>query len=64
VVDYRGPQFLKSFCNRWNIDLYDRIIEVHLTERPTAINDLAALQSLQLATFLESTSNFNLLDST
>ncbi len=51
MVDYRGPQFLKSFCHRWGIDLYDRIIEVHLTERSTAVTEMESLRSLKFATF-------------
>ncbi len=51
VVDYRGPKFLKSLCQRLGIDVYDRITEVHLTRQPTTTTGLESLRSLQIATF-------------
>ena len=59
VADYRGPKFLKSFCHRWGIDLYDRIIEVHLTEQPAATTGMDSLRSLQIATFTRRLSPFS-----
>lgn len=32
MVDYRGPQFLKNICQRFNIDWFDRIIWIEFKE--------------------------------
>ena len=53
MVDYRGPKFLQPFCQRWNLDLFDRVVEIQLLEQTDllreSVQNFPELQTLTLA---------------
>lgn len=53
MVDYRGPKFLQSLCERWNLELFDRVVEIQLLEPTDLLQDsvqtFPELQTLTLS---------------
>jgi hypothetical protein len=61
VVDYRGPKFLESLCERWNLDLFDRVVEIQLLEETALVREsVVNCPELQTMTLLP---RFSLHDS-